>query len=76
MFATIWAFLTDPANRAILAWLGGGLVVAAGGIWAVIKFFAKRPDRRSVTADRGSVAVGGDNRNSPINITPPHSSRR
>ncbi len=70
MFDTIWAFLTDPANREILAWIGGGIVVAAGGIWAVIKFFAKKPDRRSVIADRGSVAIGGDARNSPINVAP------
>ena len=68
MFDTTWAFLTDPANREVLAWIGGGTVVVAGGIWAVIKFFAKRPDRRSVIADRGSVAIGGDARSSPINV--------
>jgi hypothetical protein len=27
----LWAFLADPHNQAVLGWLGGGLVVLAGG---------------------------------------------
>ncbi len=34
----LWAFLSDEKNQRTLAWLGGGLVVAAGGIWAVVTF--------------------------------------
>ncbi len=35
----IQALLSDPQNREVLQWLGGGLVVVAGGAWAVMKFF-------------------------------------
>ena len=68
MLETIWAFLTDLPNRAVLSWIGGGIVVVAGGIWAVLKFFAKKPARPTIQSDQGSVAIGGNNRNSPINI--------
>jgi hypothetical protein len=71
-----WAFLTDPANRAVLAWLGGGLVVVLGGAWTVFTYF--RPgstatrkaggEPAKVTAAHGSVVVGRDNRGSPITI--------
>jgi hypothetical protein len=36
----LWEVIKDPDNREALSWLGGGAVVAAGGIWAVVKFFA------------------------------------
>jgi hypothetical protein len=72
MFETVWTFLKDSANQAVLTWIGGGIVVAAGGIWAVVKFFAKKEDeghfKPSVKAEGGSVAIGGDNKDSPINI--------
>jgi hypothetical protein len=41
MLGTVWAFLKDPGNQPVLSWIGGGVVVASGGIWAVVKFFAK-----------------------------------
>jgi hypothetical protein len=72
MFEAVWTFLKDPANQAVLSWIGGGIVVIAGGIWAVVKFFAKKEDggerKPSVKAEGGSVAIGGDNKDSPINI--------
>lgn len=37
--ATIWAFLSDSTNRAVLSWLGGGLVMVCGGFWTVVTFF-------------------------------------
>ena len=71
-----WAFLTDPANRAVLAWLGGGLVVAMGGAWTVFTYIrsSSTADKKAggepakVKAAHGSVAVGRDNRGSPITI--------
>jgi hypothetical protein len=62
----IWQFVTD--NREMLSWLGGGVVVVAGGAWTVAKFFLKREKPRSVTAV-GGVAAGGDIRGSPITIS-------
>lgn len=38
----LWALVSDEANRAILTWFGGGIVVVASGTWAVIKFYAAR----------------------------------
>ena len=75
-FERAWAFLTDPANRAVLAWLGGGLVVALGGVWTVLTYF--RPsaipnkagsEPATVTAKHGSVAIGRDNKGSPVTIS-------
>src|SRR5258708_183155 len=64
MLDTMWAWLGDSSNRSVLTWIGGGLVVVAGGIWAVVKFFAKGGDDKratpGVSADRGGVAVGRD----------------
>jgi hypothetical protein len=64
MLASIWDFLKDANNQAVLSWIGGGIVVIAAAIWAVVKFVAKKP---SASADRGGVAIVGDVKNSPIN---------
>ena len=66
----LWSF-TRPANREVITWIGGGLVVVVGGVWAVVKFFAKKESGAgaalSVRADRGGVAAGGSISNSSIN---------
>jgi len=71
MLDELWSWLRDPANREVITWIGGGLVVVIGGIWAVVKFFARKESGAgaapSVRADRGSVAAGGNISNSPIN---------
>jgi hypothetical protein len=62
----IWTFLSDPNNQQTLAWLGGGLVVVAGGLWAVIKFLFHRssgsgtPPSQTISADGGGIAAGGN----------------
>jgi hypothetical protein len=80
MLGAIWAFLRDPGNQAVLGWIGGGIVVVAGGVWGVVKFFAKGDGgggvKPSVKAEGGSVAIGGDNKNSPINIGAKDRSKR
>ena len=71
MLSDIWSFLRDESNRAVFAWAGGGIVVLAGGIWAVLKFFLERdkseagsksepPATPTVTASHGGVAAGHD----------------
>jgi hypothetical protein len=63
-------FLRDSANQKALTWLGSGLVAVAGGAWAMVKFFARRPNSEDATtqqsgcttveADRGGIAAGRD----------------
>ena len=56
----VWAFLKDPSNRDVLTWIGGGIVVVAGGVWEIVKFFAGRRDsggsKPGVSAQNKSVA--------------------
>jgi hypothetical protein len=90
MFSSVWDFLKDGTNQAVLSWIGGGIAAVAAGIWAVVRFMAKDGDNKpskpsvrlhqrgaprsspgpSITADRGSVAVGHDI-NAPVNIRLP-----
>ena len=64
MLSSIWNFLKDGSNQAVLSWIGGGIIIIAAGIWAVIKFMAKNSDQKvpkpSVSADHGSMAAGRD----------------
>ena len=82
MLASIWAFLGDETNRAILGWTGGGVVVVAGGLWAAFKFFLpqkkdekKGASRSNITATHGSVAAETIS-DSPINIGATSTSKR
>jgi hypothetical protein len=63
-----WGFLRD--KRRVLGWLGGGLVVAATGLWAVFVYFfppgkspgvkSPEPTPASVQANCGGIAIGGN----------------
>ena len=78
--SSIWEFVKDPDNRVVLSWIGGGIAALAAGIWAVVKYMTKNGDHKSskpsVSADRGSVAAGGDIKGSEINIGPRDGSKR
>ena len=66
----LWGFLRDKSNQQVLGWLGGGLIVAVTGLWAVFVYFfspanspkAKSPEPTpaSVQADHGGIAIGGN----------------
>jgi hypothetical protein len=67
MFDSMLSFIKDPANREALTWaaslLGGAAVTVGGGIWAVVKFFAKKESGGSPLgqrAENGGVVIGGD----------------
>jgi hypothetical protein len=69
-----WAFLLQKKNREVLGWIGGGVVVAAGALWAVLVFFwtpsaeSGGGPRVNVEARDGSLAVGGDLTGSTIQV--------
>lgn len=75
MLSSIWNFLKDGSNQAVLGLIGGAIAAVAAGIWAVVKFMAKNGDQKppqpSVSADRGGMAAGRD-----ININGRGSSKR
>jgi TIR domain len=72
----LWGFLRCKSNQQVLSWLGGGLVVAAMGLWAafVYSFPAPKspevkslePTPLSVQATCGAIAIGGDMTGSTI----------
>ncbi len=60
----VWNFLSNDKNRAVLGWIGGGVVVVISALWAAFVYFA--PPSKSVSppasveASGGGVAVGGN----------------
>jgi hypothetical protein len=64
MLSSIWDFLKDGSNRAVLSVIGGAIAALATAVWAVVKYMAKngdhKPSQPSVSADHGSVAGGRD----------------
>ena len=77
MLDTIWASLQDEGTRAVLGWIGGGLVVVIGGLWTAFTFLSSRKEQKSTTplptvsAIHGGVAAGRDIRNTTINTRMP-----
>ena len=66
---SFWHFLRDKRNLQVLGWLGGGLVVAATGLWAAFVYFvplkspeatSSEPMPPSVQANCGGIAIGRD----------------
>ncbi len=64
----IWSLLSDPETQQTLSWLGGGLAVLCGGLWAVLKFYLGRrggsgsggAPNGPIAASRGGIAAGRD----------------
>ena len=54
MLGSIWQFLKDPANLAVLGSIGAGIAAIAGGAWAVFTFFARKSDKGPFGAERQS----------------------
>ena len=62
--SSLWEFIRQKRNREVLGWLGGGLVVAATGLWAAVVYFfppqkSSEPKPASAQADCGGVAIVG-----------------
>ena len=66
MWKKIWQFLQDGKNQRMLALIGGGFTMVAGGLWAVFVHFYPAPHakpgplQKHIEADCSSVAIGGD----------------
>ncbi|MFU2208964.1 hypothetical protein [Solidesulfovibrio sp. C21] len=55
-----WEFLRDDKNLAILKWLGGGVIVVLGALWAVFKFVKKSATTQTPinVSNSTGVAIG------------------
>jgi SEFIR domain-containing protein len=70
----LWSFLQQEKNRQVVGWLGGGVIVLAGGVWVVATFFySPRPPPQTPDVNveaPGGVAAGRDIRGSTITVHP------
>jgi hypothetical protein len=70
---SLWSFIANSKNQKTLGWLGSGLVVAAGGAWAVFTYVWPAHDGAAhdtatvVCAQQGSVAAGRDASGNTVN---------
>jgi hypothetical protein len=65
----VFRFLQKPSNQRLLSWLGGGGVVLAGGIWAVITYVWPSHEAPSALCAEQGVALGGNVSGSTITNT-------
>ena len=67
---SLWSFLSAPKNQKTLGWLGTGLVVVAGGAWAVFTYvWPHEEGPKIVCAQPGGVAAGRDASGNTITIS-------
>lgn len=71
----LWAWLGEPRNQQILKFTGGAIAALAVALWTVFTFFysvqppkAPSEETPTVSADDGSIAVGGDVKGSTITV--------
>jgi hypothetical protein len=56
---SLWAFLRKPSNQRLLSWLGGGVVVIAGGIWAVVTYVWPPHEAPTAVCANQGIVIGG-----------------
>ncbi|MGY3364187.1 hypothetical protein ACVWZL_001312 [Bradyrhizobium sp. GM2.4] len=72
---SLWEFVKSDANRRIVSWIGGGLVVVMGGLFTFYTYVdgggRKSGAQPSITAGPGGIAVNGPVTQSPLttNVT-------
>ena len=65
-----WSFVSKPKNRQVLSWLGGGLVAAAAGVWAVVTYvWPASHDGAKVVCTQQGIAIGGNVSGSTVTNT-------
>ena len=67
----LWSFLSTSKNQKTLSWIGGGLVVVAGGAWALFAYLwpheASSPKaRRSCARSRAESRPGATRTATPL----------
>jgi hypothetical protein len=76
MLNKLWSFLKAEENQKLLGWIGGGVAVAVGGLWAVFTFYVDHskpplPPATAIVEQKGTgIASGHDtNINAPVTIS-------
>jgi hypothetical protein len=67
--SAIWTFVRKPSNQRLLSWLGGGGVVAAGGIWVVITYLWPAHETPKAECVQQGVKIGGNVSGSTVSNT-------
>lgn len=71
----LWACVSNSRNRAVLSWVGSGVVALIAGLWAVTPYvFPKKNNPAAPTvvcAQQGGVAAGRDVSGNTITVTAP-----
>jgi hypothetical protein len=67
--SSIWTFVRKPSNQRLLSWLGGGGVVAAAGIWAVITYLWPAREAPMAECLQQGVKIAGNVRGSTVSNT-------
>jgi hypothetical protein len=57
---SLWSFLAKPKNQKTFSWLGGGIVVVAGGIWTLATFLWPAHETPTTVCAQQGIAVGGN----------------
>ena len=62
--------ISRPGNRALLGWIGGGIVVVAAGIWGVVTYvWPPHHPGDNNCAENASIASSGNVSGATINAT-------
>jgi hypothetical protein len=66
---SVWTFVRKPSNQRLLSWLGGGGVVIAAGIWAVVTYVWPAHESPKVECVQQGVKIGGSVSGSTVTNT-------
>jgi hypothetical protein len=64
-------YLPSKEQREIIAWMGGGLVIAIGGLWTLFVYFypsdnISNAPTAGTSATAGGIVIGGNATNSRV----------
>lgn len=62
-------FLSKERNRRLIAWIGSGVIVVAGGVWQAVIHFWPNETPATQCAQYGGIAAGNNASGNTITIT-------